>query len=111
MMDDISQARSRRSEDLIEAMKGPERSGCTVIIEGRLVPRLTMHDSGEGEITLVLNDRLAFPFPREVAMQAAHFAATAMAIGAGYGSIGHCDTKPPFAPKVMQITLPEGSPA
>jgi hypothetical protein len=47
---------------------------------------MTMIDRGE-TIEFVLDDRLAFIFPRDIAPLAANFAAQAMAIGAGHPSL------------------------
>lgn len=69
--------------DLIQEMTGPERNGCSVIVDGHVIPNMVMFDRGD-TIELMLDDRLVFPFPRELAYQAADFAACAMAIGAGW---------------------------
>lgn len=86
-------------------MRGPVRQGCSVIIDGRLVPNMHMHDMGD-EIDLILDGRLSFPFPRELAYQAASFAANAMAIGAGYAYLGSETKDRPFAPECHGIILP-----
>lgn len=72
--------------DRIGEMKGPERSGHDVFIEGRLVPNVHMYDKGE-TIEFVLDERLCFIFPRDAAAHAMCFAAHAMAIGAGHPSL------------------------
>src|SRR5258706_9623156 len=71
------------SRDLIAEMTGPNRIGSSVIIEGHVIPNMVMFDRGD-TIELMLDDRLIFPFPRDIAYQAANFAAAAMAIGAGH---------------------------
>lgn len=82
----------------VDNMQGPERVGNTVIIDGRAIPKLHMHDNGD-EVEFVLDGRLAFGFPREWAYLAATFAANAMAIGSGYSFIGAETRERPFAPK------------
>lgn len=42
-MGDVHQIQPR---DLIDEMTGPEQRGNAVVIDGRLVPNLTMHDRG-----------------------------------------------------------------
>ena len=71
----------------IAAMTGPERGGNHVVIDDRLVPNLAMRDAGE-RIEFVLDSRMIFSFPRDVAWLAASFAFHAMAIGAGFGGPG-----------------------
>lgn len=107
-MDQISQRRIQQQQTAIEAMKGPQSAGHAVIIEGRRVPNLTMIDDGGPEVFFCLDNRLQFPFPRELAIQAATFAANAMAIGAGFASIGYCEKPAPWAPKCCLIAMPEG---
>jgi hypothetical protein len=69
--------------DLIAEMTGPISQGCSVIIDGHVIPHLKMFDHGD-TIELMIDDRMIFPFPREWAHQAATFAATAMAVAAGF---------------------------
>ena len=68
---------------LIDQMRGPEMSGNAVIIEGRMVPQMTMRETETG-VTLLLDGRMAWVFPKQLAHHAASFAANAMAIGAGF---------------------------
>lgn len=84
--------------DLIAEMKGPETGGSAVILEGKLIPHVMMFDRGD-EIEFVLDNRLGFAFPRELAHHAASFAASAMAIGAGFPhfSGGKHETQREFA--------------
>lgn len=71
--------------DSVPSLFGPERSGHSVIIDGRVVPNLHAYDRGD-TVDFVLDERMAFEFPRELAYLAASFAAEAMAIGAGFPS-------------------------
>lgn len=104
MADELENRRQKKLVDqIIESMKGPVSEGHKVMVENRMVPKLRMLDCGD-EINFILDDRLVFVFDRAAAPDAALFAANAMAIGAGYGSIGHCDCKPAFAPKAIGIT-------
>ena len=71
------------ARDLIDEMTGPEQRGNAVIIDGRLVPNLTMRDRGS-EIEFVLDGRFSYSFPRDIAWLAASFAFCSMAVGAGF---------------------------
>lgn len=87
--------------DLIAEMTGPRQIGCAVIIDGRLVPNMLMNDFGD-EIEFVLDGRLSWSFPREVAWNAASFAFSAMAIGAGFSHPAHMHfTQRPFASEAV----------
>ena len=70
MTDNVTQLPRR---DLIAEMTGPQNSGNAVVIDGRCIPNLVMHDRGN-EIEFVLDHRLAFGFPRDQAWNAAAFA-------------------------------------
>lgn len=83
-------------------MAGPVRSGCSVIIENRKIPNLHMYDRGD-VIEFVLDGRLGYEFPKAAAYDAAHMAATAMAIGQGYPFLGAESKSRPFAPQCMEI--------
>lgn len=89
--------------DLIAEMTGPQQSGNSVVIDGRLVPNLVMYDRGD-EIEFVLDGRLFWSFSRKEAWNAASFAFAAMAIAAGFA---HPDgkhlTQRDFAPQVMGL--------
>lgn len=93
-----------RAEALIAGMVGPVSSDPQVIIEGRAIPRLTMRDEGD-EICIILDSRLAFPFPRSLAYQAASLAANALAIGAGFPFAGADEKCGAFAPKAAAVDL------
>jgi hypothetical protein len=97
------------NKDMVAGMVGPARTGCAVIIDGRVIPNMVMYDKG-AIIEFVIDGRLSFDIPRESAYTAASFAAAAMAIGAGFAhpSAMHF-TQRPFAPQVMQLgELPSG---
>lgn len=89
-------------------LNGPIRQGCHVIVNGRMIPNLHMYEDGD-ETVFVLDSRLAFGFPKEIAHQAAAFAANAMAIGAGYSYLGAETKDRPFAPQCFGIELPSDS--
>lgn len=77
-----------------DAIGGADRGGRDVVVGGRKIPKMYMYDGGD-EIAFVLDSRLMFGFPKELAALAAEFAANAMAIGAGYA---HYTMDAPFAP-------------
>lgn len=96
-----------KPRDLIAEMAGPQEreNTCAVILDGRHIPNMKMRDQGD-VIEFVLDDRLAFQIPREVAYTAAQFAACAMAIGAGYPhfSATHSSQRP-FATQVAALPV------
>lgn len=67
-----------------------------VVIEGRLIPNMTATKNAT-KTMLRIDDRFSLSVPNEMAYQVAHFAATAMAIGAGYTHIGGTSRDQPFA--------------
>jgi hypothetical protein len=90
-------------KDMVSGMIGPKRTGCAVIIDGRVIPNMVMYDKGD-IIEFVIDDRLSFDITRENAYTAASFAAAAMAIGAGFAHPAHMHfTQRPFAPQVMHL--------
>lgn len=91
-MDDLTKKRAEAIELRIDAMKGPQTYGNAVIVDGRLVPDLTMVDHGE-LIEFCLDNRMSWEFPREIAAHVASFAANTMAIGAGFPCF-HAEQKP-----------------
>lgn len=92
------------SRDLIAEMKGPENLGNAVVIDGRLVPSMTMHDRrpGRDEIEFCLGGRVMFGFPVAQAWNAAAFAFAAMAVGAGCDPLNFEPS--PFAKKVARLS-------
>jgi hypothetical protein len=85
-MSDVLEFPQKPETDLIEEMKGPKRPGHSVFVDGHVIPNMTMIDRGD-TIDLILDDRMIYEFPRDIAPLAARFAATAMAIGAGHPCI------------------------
>lgn len=73
-------------EDPTNSLIGPQRLGNELIVEGRLIPNIHVHDNGD-TIDFVLDGRMSYEFPREWAYMAAIFASNAMAVGAGFPSI------------------------
>src|SRR5437879_3200208 len=89
--------------DLIAEMTGPENLGCSVIIDGRLMPHVAMFDRGE-EIEFVIDRRLGFSFPRDLAYEAASVAFAAMAIAAGFRhQSGLHFTQHPYAGECVKL--------
>lgn len=103
-MSNVTEFPIEPKRDLIAEMKGPEACGHAVILEGRLIPNVTMFERGD-EIEFVLQNRLGFSFPRDLANHAISFAASAMAIGAGFPhySGGLHYTQREFAVPVVHI--------
>jgi hypothetical protein len=84
MMSNVTDLPNKK--DPIKDLTGCVQPGTSVFVEGRVVPNMTMIDRGE-DIEFILDHRLAFIFPRDIAPHAACFAAHAMAIGAGHPSL------------------------
>lgn len=80
--------------DNIDAVKGPERFGNDIIIDGHCVPNMWMVDRG-ATIELVFEGPVAYVFPREIAAHVASACAKAMAVGAGHAHLSstHSSTK------------------
>lgn len=73
-----------------------------VSVEGRIIPGLTGHPDGN-RIALVVDGRFSASFPKELAHDAAWLIAQALAIGAGYPSLGAETKGRPFAPIGCQV--------
>jgi len=102
-MSNVTDFPSEPKRDLIAEMTGPENGGCSVIIDGRLMPHVAMYDRG-GEIEFVIDHRLAFGFPRDLAYQAASFAFAAMAVAAGFRHpSGLHKTQHPYASECVRL--------
>lgn len=74
-----------------------------VQVEGRIIPNLTGFHDGD-KIALVVDKRFSASFAPDDARQAAWLIAQALAIGAGYPSLGATSKDIPFAPKGMDMT-------
>lgn len=74
-----------------------------VMVEGRVIPRLTGYREGD-KICLVVDRRFVACFSPEDARQAASLIAEALAIGEGYAWLGSENKDRPFAPKGMEMT-------
>jgi hypothetical protein len=103
-MSNVTDFPTEPKRDLIAEMKGPDNIGSSVIMEGRLIPKVAMFDRGD-EIEFVLDGRLAYGFTRDQAWNAMAFAAAAMAVGAGFPhySGGQHFTQREFATKCVQL--------
>lgn len=97
MSDNVTQLPRR---DLIKEITGPDETGSSVIMEGRLIPGMVMYDRGD-EIEFVVDHRVSFGFPRAQAWDAAAFAFAAMAFGAGCDPLNF--EPRPFAKKVGSL--------
>ena len=85
-------------------MKIVKRTVGDVVIEGRLIPRLSANESADGSVELVLDGRFGVTFPDPgMASQAAWLIANALAIGEGYSFLGANDKNHPFAPECLRI--------
>lgn len=87
----------------VEAMRGPDRYGSDVIVDGHVVPNMWMIDNGE-TVEICFPGPVHFIFPRDQAVGAAALAAKAMAVGAGHWHISspHVSTKS-YGPKATQL--------
>lgn len=67
-----------------------------VVIHGRIIPDMTARRV-TGGTAICVDNRFEIVVPNELAYQVAWFAATAMAIGAGYASVDGTTRGRPFA--------------
>jgi hypothetical protein len=85
-------------------MFGAEATGSALIVEGRKIPGIRILKTARGA-EFILDDRFSYEFDEAWAYLAAHMAANAMAIGAGYAFLGSETKDRPFAPQCVQIGL------
>lgn len=87
----------------IEAMRGPDRYGSDVIVDGHVVPNMWIVDKGE-TVEICFPGPVHFIFPREQAAGACALAAKAMAVGAGHSHVSseHAMTKS-YGPKAIEL--------
>lgn len=76
-----------------------------VIVEGRLIPRLTAYKDGE-KIGLVVDNRFSVSLSERDARSVAWLVANALAIGSGYSHIGAMNKDQPFAPIGQELSCP-----
>lgn len=102
-MTNVTDFPTEPKRDLIKEMTGPEMLGTAVILEGRCVPHMTMHDRRpvRDEIEFCVGERVMFGFPAAYAWDAAAFAFAAMAVGAGCDPLNFQPR--PFAMKVVSL--------
>ena len=84
------------SEAPPELLVGPF-SVWRVMVDGRIIPRLTGFHDGD-KIALVVDGRFSASFSPADAYQAAWLIAEAFAIGEGYSSMNALNKERPFAP-------------
>jgi hypothetical protein len=78
-----------------------------VVVDGRVIPRLTGRAQGD-MVSFTVDGRFGAECPKEYAYGMAWLIAQAFAIGEGYPHLG-ADTKDhPFAPVAMAISTTEG---
>ena len=79
-----------------------------VMIDGRVIPRLTAYRDGDMKIGLVVDGRFSQSLPVEMAHGVAWLLANALAIGEGYSHLGAENKDMPFAPRGHELAaLPE----
>jgi len=85
-------------------MKGIERFGNEVLIDGHVVPHMWMKES-DTMVELFFPGPVAYQFPKEIAAHVAHACAKAMAVGAGHSHVSstHAVTKS-YGPKAICLT-------
>jgi hypothetical protein len=105
---DLSKAQKERLEAQIKEMIGPKFGWHSVVIEGHAIPNIHCMERGDN-IEFLLDGRIVYSFPKEWAMLAVNFAATAMAIGAGHNhfAVPHKNAQPFGTPVCRLDSLPE----
>ena len=81
---------------------GANRTGKTVIVEGREIPRLHLIDRGD-MIEFIIDGRFGYDVPRDQSRIFATAVATALAVGEGHASINSDAPSRCFAPQVRTI--------
>lgn len=76
---------------------GPELRGHAVIVDGRVIPKITCRDNGS-TIDIIVDGRFSITVGADLAYQVAWIVAQAMAIGAGYSSLTAETRDTVFAP-------------
>lgn len=74
-----------------------------VVVEGRVIPRLTGRKVSEYQTALTVDGRFSATFTDDAAGQAAWLIAQALAIGEGFSHLGAEAKSYPFAPRSMGI--------
>lgn len=89
--------------DPVDEIKGPERYGNKIVIDGHEVPNMWIVDKGE-TVEVCFPGPVHYIFPRDIAAHACALAAKAMAVGAGHSHVSseHAMTKS-YGPKVSVI--------
>lgn len=82
---------------------GPHPEYYSIVMDGRQIPHLTGHKSGDNETYLILDHRLSITVPNDLAYSVAWMLANAIAIGQGYSHLGAENKDRPFAPQVAEI--------
>lgn len=75
-----------------------------IVLDGRLIPKLTAYKRADGSVSLTLDGRYGLDCADEgIAYVTACFVANALAIGGGWPCYTADDKFKPFAPKCMQL--------
>lgn len=72
----------------VQDIKGAERHGYSVVIDGLVIPKLHMIERGKN-IELILDGRFSYLISKELSYLFAKAMATSLAIGADFPSISH----------------------
>lgn len=99
MTADVTEFPKREIPDLLI---GPFVDTYKVMVEGRIIPRLSGFHDGD-KIALVVDGRWMHSFNKDDAYGAAHLIAQAMAVAEGYPHMGALTKEQPFAPLGSQI--------
>lgn len=80
-----------------------------VVVDGRIIPRLTGHPLPYGGYELIVDGRFSASFPdEETARSAAWLIAEATAVAEGYSHLEALTKGRPFAPEVHQLSQVPG---
>lgn len=101
--DDENNVIELKRDELPPLLIGPFQEW-RVVVDGRLIPKLTAHYENNGEtIFLTIDHRFGSGFPKDRARDVAWLIGQAMAIGAGYSSMLADSKDQPFAPVAMEL--------
>lgn len=91
------------------SLVGPPLRGNRVVVDGRIIPSLTCHQT-TASVEFILDGRFSLEVPNgsdPSASQIAWMLANALAIGAGYPSLGAEAKGGPFARQMWVIDKPD----
>lgn len=89
------------TQEAIDRITGPITEDRPVLIDGRMIPNLTITRKGQ-KFRLSVDNRFGVDLPPDLVVPVAYVLAQALAVGAGYSHSSAESKSQPFAPYVAQ---------